>query len=102
MRGMTTASRLALAEVLAARPATRAQGIARLENGFDGDFGLQAYLALLLGRAYEAAGDKERAIKAYSRFARLWDKPSPRAEPMLAEATRALKQLTGEGQPLGR
>ena len=97
---LSVPARLALAEALARRPDTRAEGLRRLEFGFDGDGGVKAYTWLLRGRALEAAGDKPGAIRAYSRFLRLWNRPSPGAERLPNEARQALRALTGEGQSL--
>ena len=97
---LSAPARLALAEALANNPATRAEGLRRLEFGFDGDGGVKAYTWLLRGRALEAAGDKAGAVRAYSRFLRWWDRPSPGAERLPNEARQALRALTGEGQSL--
>ncbi len=97
---LSVAARLALAEALASRPETRAEGLRRLEFGFDGDYGVKSYTWLLRARALEAAGDKPGAIRAYSRFLRMWNRPSPGAERLPNEARSALRSLTGEGQPL--
>ena len=47
-----------------------------------------------------SAGDKAGAVRAYSRFLRWWDRPSPGAERLPNEARQALRALTGEGQSL--
>ena len=52
---------------LAARPQTKARGIAMLENGFD--FPLLVPAAqLALGRIYEKDGQRDKAIAAWVRF----------------------------------
>ncbi|MGE3616425.1 MAG: hypothetical protein AB7L66_11180, partial [Gemmatimonadales bacterium] len=82
--------------------ATRQQGIERLQNGFTTDGGVAPWVQLLLGRAYEAAGDKPAAVRAYSRFLRAWAKADSGVQAPVVEARQAVARLTGEGQPLGR
>ncbi|MGE0556584.1 MAG: protein kinase, partial [Gemmatimonadales bacterium] len=97
---LTAGQRLAYARTLAARPATREQGIRLLENGFESDFGAKAYTRLLLGRALEAAGDRGAAVRNYSEFLRLWDKADPDARAWVTEAGLAVRRLTSEAQEL--
>ena len=97
---LTMVNRLVLAQVLAARPETRAEGVRLLEWGFVSEFGMVGIVELSLARAAELAGDKPVAVRHYSRFLRLWDRPSPGAEGPANEARAALQRLTGEGQPL--
>lgn len=91
-------ARLQLGAVLAARPATRDEGLRLLRYGFDNDFGLQAIAAFALGRAAEAAGQRDLAIEGYSNFLRWWNKADPSVQGRVTEAKEALARLTAEGQ----
>jgi hypothetical protein len=51
---------------------------------------------LSLAQAYDAAGNRDAAAEAYGRFIRLWDKADPSLQPRVAEARRALEELTAE------
>jgi len=93
---LSVAARLELATVLAMRPATRELGLLRLRYGFDSDFGVMSVTQLLLGRALEAAGQREDAVASYSRFLRLWSADDAWA----AEARAAIGRLTGEAASL--
>ncbi len=93
---MSVAARLELATVLAMRPETRALGLLRLQYGFEGDVGVMPVTQLLLGRALEAAGQREDAVTAYGRFLRLWSADDGWA----AEARTAVGRLTGEPSPV--
>lgn len=88
--------RLQLALALAARPDTRAEGIRWLQYGFEF---LPLYLPLThlaLGHAYEAAGQRDSAVVAYSRFLRFWDKADPELQGRVREAREAIQELTRE------
>jgi serine/threonine-protein kinase len=88
--------RLQLALALASRPETREEGIRWLRHAFQ----LQplytplAYLAL--GRTYEAAGQRDLAMGAYSRFLRFWDRADPELRGRGEEAREALAELSAE------
>jgi tetratricopeptide (TPR) repeat protein len=88
--------RLQLALALASRPETREEGIRWLRHAFQ----LQplytplAYLAL--GRTYEAAGQRDLAVGAYSRFLRFWDRADPELRVRGEEAREALAELSAE------
>jgi hypothetical protein len=89
--------RFQLGLVLAARPETRGEGIRRLRYGFDNTavyFIPLSYLAL--GKTYQAAGQRDSAAMAYSRFLRLWDKADPELQEKVREAKEALQELTRE------
>jgi TolB-like protein len=88
--------RLQLALALAARPATRDEGIRWLRYGFE-TLPLYKPLTLLaLGHAYEAGGKRDSAAVAYSRFLRLWDKADPELQGRVKEAREALHEVTRE------
>ena len=93
---ITTPLRIQWALALAARPATRAEGIRRLRHGFDSDPEFIPISFYYLGRLHEAAGEKEEAVQAYGQFIRLWNKPDPLVAGRLEEAKRALAALTAE------
>jgi serine/threonine-protein kinase len=88
--------RFELAAAMAERSDTRPEGIQRLANGFllEPFFLPLSYLAL--GRAYEAAGQRDSAAAAYGRFIRLWDRADPPLQGRVEEAREALKRLTAE------
>lgn len=88
--------RLQLALVLAARPETRSEGIRRLRYGFDAAVYLMPLSYLALGKTYQAAGQRDSAAQAYSRFLRLWDKADPELQGRVREAREALRDVTGE------
>jgi eukaryotic-like serine/threonine-protein kinase len=88
--------RLELGAALAARPATRDEGLALLRNAFATDLGVQPIAYYALGRAAEKAGRKEEALAAYGQFARLWDKADSSAQPRVREAKEAMTRLAGE------
>ncbi len=91
-------ARLQLGAVLAARPATRDEGLRLLRYGFDNDFGLQSIAAFSLGRAAEAAGQRDLAIEGYSNFLRWWNNADPSVQGRVTEAKDALVRLTAEGK----
>ncbi|MFN8653121.1 MAG: serine/threonine-protein kinase [Gemmatimonadales bacterium] len=91
---LTGPIRLQYAALLTSRADTRARGLALLENGFNGDIGMLPLTVYATARAYDAAGDKPKAIDAYSRFVHQWDKASDTAR--VAEAKAALARLSGE------
>jgi len=88
--------RFELATAMANRADTREEGIRHLANGFllEPLFIPLTYLAL--GRAYEAAGQRDSAAFAYGRFVRLWDRADPPLQGRVDEAREALKRLTSE------
>jgi TolB-like protein len=88
--------RLELALALAARPETRAEGIRSLRYGFDNLPLYKPLTILALGHTYEAAGQRDSAVAAYSRFVSLWDKADPELRGRVTQAREALQELTGE------
>jgi tetratricopeptide (TPR) repeat protein len=88
--------RFQLALALASRPDTRAEGIEWLRYGFDLEPLYLPLTYLALGHTYEAAGQRDSAAVAYSRFLRLWDKADPELQGRVKEAREALQELTGE------
>jgi predicted Zn-dependent protease len=88
--------RFQLAQALAARAETRVEGIRWLKYGFDMLPLYQPLTHLALGRAYEAAGQRDSAGMAYGRFLRLWDKADPELQGRVAEARSALEEITRE------
>jgi len=94
---LTAYLRFQLALVLAADPDSREEGISRLRYSFDNTALYLVPLAYLaLGRTYEAAGEADSAVMAYSRFVRLWDKADPELQDRVTEARDALERLTAE------
>jgi hypothetical protein len=87
---------LALAQAGSADDDTRQVGIRRLSNAFLLESMVRPLSYLALGRAYEAAGERDSAAFAYGRFIRLWDKADPPLQSRVEEAREALKRLTGE------
>ncbi|MEP6574106.1 MAG: serine/threonine-protein kinase [Gemmatimonadota bacterium] len=83
---------------LAARPATHAQGIAMLRDGFDYGLVFIPATQLALGRLYEQDGRRQEAIDAYQQFIRLWSTADARLQPKVEEAKDALSRLTAEGK----
>jgi len=84
--------RFQFALALASRPETRAEGIRWLRNGFDHPLFIPlTYFAL--GRAYQANGDRQLAIAAYSKFIRLWANADPKLQTYVREAQAALNDL---------
>ena len=88
--------RLELALSLAARKDSRADGIRWLRYGFEALPLYKPLTLLALGHAYEAAGQRDSAAVAYSRFLRLWDKADPDMQGRVKEAKAALQEVTGE------
>jgi tetratricopeptide (TPR) repeat protein len=88
--------RLQFALALAARPETRAEGIRWLKYGFETLPLFKPLTFLALGRTYEAAGQRDSAAPAYSRFLRLWDKADPVLQGRVREAREALQELSRE------
>jgi tetratricopeptide (TPR) repeat protein len=80
--------RLQWALALAAKPATRAEGIRRLRYGFDFDLEVLPLTFYALGQAYEAEGNRAEAAHFYGSFLRLWD----RADPELQSSVRRAKE----------
>jgi len=93
---MTAPLRWELALTLASRPVTRAEGIRRLRYGFDQDASYLPLTFYALGKAYEAAGEREHAAEAYGQFVRLWDHPDSTVAGRLDDVRRALVDLTRE------
>jgi tetratricopeptide (TPR) repeat protein len=90
--------RFVRAAALAARPETRDRGIRLLRYGiYPWDTNYLALRYLLLGQALEEEGDRAAAIRAYSRFVRLWENADPELQPRVETARRALERLTAEG-----
>jgi serine/threonine-protein kinase len=89
--------RLQYAAILASRPASRAQGIALLRNGFANDLGFLPMVNYALAKAYESAGDKANAAEAYGRFVHQWDKADESARPRVDAAKEMLAKLAAEG-----
>src|SRR4051794_1677428 len=92
----TAFPRLQLALSLAGRGDTRAEGIRWLTYGFDMLPLYKPLTLLALGHTYEAAGARDSAKQAYSRFIRLWDKADPELQGRVREARSALEELNGE------
>jgi hypothetical protein len=88
--------RLQLALALAARPETRAEGIRWLRYGFNTEPLYLPLTSLALGHTYEAAGQRDSAARAYTRFLRLWDKADPELQGRVKEAREALQEIAGE------
>jgi tetratricopeptide (TPR) repeat protein len=88
--------RLQLALALAGRPETRAEGIRWLRYGFETLPLYKPLTYLALGQTYEAAGQRDSAAMAYSRFLRLWDKADPELQGRAKEAKQALQELSRE------
>ena len=55
---------------------------------------------LLLGQALEESGDIAGAVRAYSRFVRLWENADPDLQPRVETARRALDRLTAEARAI--
>jgi hypothetical protein len=90
--------RFVRAAALAERPETRDRGIRLLRYGlYPWDTNYLALRYLLLGQALEEEGDRVGAIRAYSRFVRLWEDADPELQPRVETARRALERLTAEG-----
>jgi TolB-like protein len=94
---MTSPLRLHRAVVLAARPATRDEGIRRLRYGLSMDPQYVPIARLALGRALEASGDRAGAIEAYGDFIRFWAKADPSLQPRVQEARDAMARLQKQG-----
>ena len=88
--------RFQLAQALAARPETRAEGVRRLKYGFELEPLYQPLTHLALGRTYEAAGQRDSAAVEYSRFLRFWDKADPELQGRVREAREGLEAVTRE------
>jgi tetratricopeptide (TPR) repeat protein len=88
--------RLQLAMALASRADSRAEGIRWLRYGFETMPLYKPLTLLALGRAYEAAGQRDSATHSYSRFLRLWDKADPELQGRVSEAKEALQEITRE------
>jgi hypothetical protein len=87
---------LALAQAGSGDADTRQEGIRRLSNAFLQESLVRPLSYLALGRAYEAAGQRDSAAFAYGRFVRLWDNADPPLRSRVEEAREALRRLTGE------
>lgn len=88
--------RLQLALALASRPETREEGIRWLRHAFQLQPLYTPLVYLALGRTYEAAGQRDLAVGAYSRFLRFWDKADPELRGRVEEAREALAELSSE------
>ncbi|HEX7335854.1 MAG TPA: hypothetical protein VF252_01500, partial [Gemmatimonadales bacterium] len=88
--------RLQFALALAARPETRVEGMRWLRYGFETLPLYKPLTFLALGHAYEAAGRRDSAAVAYSRFLRLWDKADPELPGRVGEAKAALQEVSKE------
>lgn len=51
---------------------------------------------LALGRAWEAAGQRDSALYAYGKFVRFWDKADPPLQGRVREAREAMARLSAE------
>jgi eukaryotic-like serine/threonine-protein kinase len=96
LAGETAFFRFQLALALTARPETRNEGIEWLRYGFVLEPLYLPLTYLVLGRTYEAAGQRESAVQAYGTFLRLWDKADPALQGRVREAREALQFLAGE------
>jgi hypothetical protein len=92
----TSFFRFQLGLALAARSETREEGIRWLSYGFDLQPLYLPLTRLALGRTYEAAGQRDSAAVAYSRFLRLWDKADPELQGRVKEARAALQEISAE------
>jgi hypothetical protein len=88
--------RFQLALALAARPATREEGISSLRYGFDFQPLFIPLATLALGPTYEAAGKSDSAALAYRKFIRFWNRADPELQSKVTDARRALEELTQE------
>ena len=88
--------RFQFALVLAANSATRDEGIRRLRYGFDFDVLYLPLTELALGHTYEAAGQRDSAVQAYTTFLQLWDQADPEYQGRIKEARAALQELSRE------
>ena len=94
---MSAFLRFQLALALSSRPDTRREGIRWLRYAFDDETSyLPPLTYLALGRAWEAAGERDSAAYAYGRFVKLWDKADPPLQGRVQEARDALVRLTAE------
>ncbi len=87
--------RYGFATALASRPATRDEGIRRLENDWFA-WGFSPFLDLTLGEFKEAAGDLEGAGLSYATFIRLWKHADSELQQLVQYARLRLELLTGE------
>jgi hypothetical protein len=88
--------RFQFALALAANRATRDEGIRRLRYGFDFDVLYLPLTELALGHIYEAAGQRDSAVQAYTSFLQLWDQADPENQGRIKEARAALQELSRE------
>jgi predicted negative regulator of RcsB-dependent stress response len=61
-----------------------------------------SYLATRLrteGRIAAVAGDRDAAVRAYTQYLKLVNRPEPRVQPIVAEVREELAQLVGEAHP---
>jgi serine/threonine-protein kinase len=73
------------------------EALAVLDGGFDGAIFVEVPARLLAGQLYERRGDRERAIRAYSRVVELWRDCDPELVSQREVAERALDRLLAEG-----
>jgi tetratricopeptide (TPR) repeat protein len=52
-----------------------------------------------LGELYEAKGDKDNAIKQYTRFVELWKNADPELQPQVRAVQERLRKLTPVERP---
>jgi len=88
--------RFQYALTLAARPATRTEGMTFLGWGFTESPTYSSLGQLALGRAREAAGDREGAIDAYTQFNRIFADADSGLRDRSAEARDAIARLSAE------
>jgi hypothetical protein len=91
--------RLQWALALAARPATRAEGIRRLRYGFDLTPEILPLTFYALGEAYEADGNRAEAARFYGSFLRLWDHADPELQSWVRRAREAVSAEGSDDKP---
>lgn len=94
--GPSSPLRVALAILQLSQPATRAEGIRRLEKVLLQDPGTLPYVAAPLAEAYVAEGRTADAALMYERFIDLWKNADPTQRPRVDAARAALQRLVGE------
>lgn len=94
--GPSSPLRVALAILQLTQPATRTEGIRRLEARLLQDPGAFPYVAAPLAEAYIADGRTQDAILLYQRFLELWQDADPGQQPRVDAARAALERLVGE------
>jgi hypothetical protein len=94
--GFTVPVQIRYAMVLAARPQTRQQAIARLRDGFANTPEIYPILQYYLGRTYESAGMADSAASRYGHFLRLWAGADTLYRPLVDAARTGLERVTAE------